>query len=99
LSYIVSVAVTNVLDDIVSRPFGYPNAALRPGDPGAANTNTAPKRVHLIRHPTLSWAMTDADQLNAVTLAAYYPFLPTKKAHGELRNQLYFDWHIEAVRR
>jgi prepilin-type N-terminal cleavage/methylation domain-containing protein/prepilin-type processing-associated H-X9-DG protein len=93
LSYIASVVVTNINSGIVTRPFGYPDAWVPPFN----NTNEAPKLVHQIYNPALSWALTDADQQNAVNLASYYSFLPKTPAHGNVRNQLFFDWHVAAV--
>ncbi|HEY5233163.1 MAG TPA: Type II secretory pathway pseudopilin PulG-like protein, partial [Verrucomicrobiae bacterium] len=58
----------------------------------------APKRLKEIASPALSWAMTDADQENAATGGRYYDFLPVKPTHGKVRNQLFFDWHVEAVK-
>jgi prepilin-type N-terminal cleavage/methylation domain-containing protein len=94
LSYIVSVAVTNINSTIVSRPFGYPYTFSLPQ---YKSTNEAPKRLREIGSPSLSWALTDADQQNAVPAASYYPFLPMTPGHGSVRNQLFFDWHIAAV--
>jgi len=92
LSYIASVQVTN-FEGVLTRPFGYPYSQSPNG-----GTDEAPKKVDEIASPTLSWAMTDADQENAVTTAKYFDFLPGKPAHGTVRNQLFFDWHIEAVK-
>jgi prepilin-type N-terminal cleavage/methylation domain-containing protein/prepilin-type processing-associated H-X9-DG protein len=94
LSYIASVAVTNINSGIVTRPFGYPDSAL-PGN--NTDTNEAPKHLKEIFSPALSWALTDADQENAVSLASYYQFLPSTPAHGKVRNQLFFDWHVAAT--
>ena len=91
LSYIVSVEVQNKTNDVVSRPFGYPYGSLPSGMSG---DDELPKRVGNIRNPSTSWAIVDADQLNAVSLAAYYPFLPKERAHKRVRNQLFFDWHV-----
>lgn len=93
LSYILSIAVTNVADDVVSRPFGYPYQQL---PNGGTNENT--KLVKEIRNPSTSWAMEDADQINAVSLAQYYTFLPETPVHGTVRNVMFFDWHVEAVK-
>jgi len=95
VSYIVSVAVTNLTTDVVTRPFGYPYGSLPPGLEGV---DELPKKSHEIRNPSTSWAITDADQINSVSLAQYYPFIPTDKAHGTFRNQLFFDWHIQKVK-
>jgi prepilin-type N-terminal cleavage/methylation domain-containing protein len=94
LSYIVSVSVTNVTNDIVSRPFGYPYHLL----PNAGGTNENTKQIREIRNPSSSWAIEDADQMNAVSLAQYYPFIPESPTHGTIRNVIFFDWHVEAVK-
>jgi prepilin-type processing-associated H-X9-DG protein len=91
LSYIVSIAVTNLTSDVVTRPFGYPYGDLHGAD-------EQPKKAHEIRNPSTSWAITDADQINAAMEASYYLFLPQGRAHGEFRNQLFFDWHVEKER-
>jgi prepilin-type N-terminal cleavage/methylation domain-containing protein len=94
LSYIASIQVTNINSGLVTRPFGYPNSAL---PNSSVNTNEAPKHLKEIYNPSLSWALTDADQQNAVPAASYYSYLPKTPAHGSVRNQLFFDWHIVAV--
>jgi len=91
VSYIASITVTNLTNDIVSRPFGYPHGSLPAGLQGV---DELPKRIHEIRNTSQSWALTDADQINAVSLAAYYDYLPKQRAHGRIRNQLFFDWHV-----
>jgi prepilin-type N-terminal cleavage/methylation domain-containing protein/prepilin-type processing-associated H-X9-DG protein len=96
LSFILSISVTNVKDDVVTRPFGYPYKSL-PNSNGQT-TNEPPKKLHEIRSPTTSWAMVDADQMNAISLAQYYTFIPVNKAHGRVRNNLFFDWHVEALK-
>jgi type II secretory pathway pseudopilin PulG len=92
LSYIVSLYVTNLNSGVITRPFGYPYAA-----PPYVAEDEAPKHLHEIANPTLSWAMVDADQQNASTKGPYYPYLAKTPVHGNVRNQLYFDWHIAAV--
>jgi prepilin-type processing-associated H-X9-DG protein len=94
LSYLVSISVTNVTNDIVSRPFGYPYHLL----PNAGGTNENTKQIKEIRNPSSSWAMEDADQMNAVSLAQYYSFLPDKLTHDTVRNVMFFDWHVEPVK-
>jgi prepilin-type N-terminal cleavage/methylation domain-containing protein/prepilin-type processing-associated H-X9-DG protein len=93
LSYISSVQITNINSGIVTRPFGYPNSMLPGGAPDAA-----PKKIRDIANPTVSWAITDADQGNAFTSGRYYPFQPKTPTHGEVRNQLFFDWHVQVVK-
>ena len=93
LSYIASVQITNLDSGLLTRPFGYPNSLLNIDDP-----NEAPKRIRQIASPTLSWAMTDADQKNSALAARYFDFQPKKPAHGKVRNEMFFDWHVEAAR-
>ena len=38
------------------------------------------------------------DQQNAVSLATYYNFIPPTPAHVTVRNELFFDWHVAAVK-
>lgn len=97
LSYIASVEVTNVNSGTVSRPFGYPYKDLPPGYTNITE-DQLPRKTSEILTPSLSWALVDTDQKNAVNLAAYYPFLPTKPTHGTVRNELFFDWHVEAIK-
>ena len=95
VSYVVSVAVTDYITYVVTRPFGYPYGSLPAGLEGV---DEQPKKTHEIRNPTTSWAIADADQINSVSLARYYEFLPKDKAHGSFRNQLFFDWHVAKER-
>ena len=96
ISYIVSISVTNLLDDVVTRPFGYPYSGLPNSKWGTTNETT--KKLRQIRSPSTSWAIVDTDQMNAVSLAQYYAFIPPTKTHEPVRNTLYFDWHVEAVK-
>lgn len=95
ISYIETITVTNVQDDVVSRPFGYPYEHL-PNSNGF--TNEPPKRLKEIRNPSSSWALEDTDQQNAVSLAQYYNYIPPTLAHDSVRNELFFDWHVEGVK-
>ena len=92
LSYLASIQVTNIPSMLVTRPFGYPYSSAP-----FNGTDEAPKHLHEIYNPTTSWALTDGDQENAVVQAAYYGFLPSTPCHGNVRNQLFFDWHIAGV--
>ena len=93
LSYVASPEITNVNSSVVSRPFGYPYSQ----PPFDADTDEAPKHLRDIASSSLSWALTDVDQENGVSMAQYYPFLPKTPCHGKVRNQLFFDWHVAAV--
>ena len=93
LSYMAAVEITNVTLGTVSRPFGYPYTL----PPFHASTNEQPKHLNEIYNPTLSWALTDVDQENGNPAAYYYDYLPETPAHGNMRNELFFDWHVAAV--
>jgi prepilin-type N-terminal cleavage/methylation domain-containing protein len=93
LSYLADGSVTNINSGTLSRPFGYPYSS----PPFNQGTNERPKRLQEIANPSLSWALTDVDQKNGPSVAVYYPFLPVTPAHGGVRNELFFDWHVAAV--
>ena len=93
LSYMAGREITNINSGVVTRPFGYPYTL----PPFERATNEAPKHAHEIYNPALSWALTDVDQENGIPAAEYYPFLPEAPAHGSVRNQLFFDWHVATV--
>jgi len=96
VSYLVSAEVTNALTETVTRPFGYPYSSkfyrLPPGP------DEPPKQVHIIKSPATSWAVTDADQQNSFPGGLYFNLLPLDKVHGLVRNQLFFDWHVQGVK-
>ena len=91
LSYMASPQITNINSGVVTRPFGYPYTK----PPFNGSTNEAPKRLNEISSPATSWALTDVDQENGFAASYYYSYLPATPAHGNVRNQLYFDWHVD----
>ena len=93
LSYVAASTVTNLDTEVVSRPFGYPYSS-----PPYTKPDELPKHLREIFIPSSSWAMTDSDQQNAVTIAGYYSYLAPVPAHGTIRNELFFDWHVAAVK-
>jgi prepilin-type N-terminal cleavage/methylation domain-containing protein/prepilin-type processing-associated H-X9-DG protein len=96
VSYILSAEVTNALTETVTRPFGYPYSSKFYRFP--KGPDEPPKKVHEIKNPAQSWAATDADQQNSFPGGYYFSLIPVNKVHGNVRNQLYFDWHVQAVR-
>ncbi|MDB6125449.1 MAG: hypothetical protein JWQ71_4442 [Pedosphaera sp.] len=96
VSYIVSAEVTNILTDVVTRPFGYPYSS--PFYRLPKGPDEPPKKVHEIKNPSRSYAITDADQQNSFPGGLYFSLIPVNKVHGDVRNQLFFDWHVEGVR-
>ena len=96
ICYLVSAEVTNVLTEVVTRPFGYPYSSPSYGFP--KGPDEPPKKVQDIKYPADCWAVTDADQQNAFPGGSYFTLLPVIPAHGAVRNQLFFDWHVQAVK-
>jgi prepilin-type N-terminal cleavage/methylation domain-containing protein/prepilin-type processing-associated H-X9-DG protein len=75
-------------------PFGYPDAPYE----------SPPLKItafddHL--PPSSTFAATDVDQSDprvAAVNPSWWIELPNRPVHGAVRNQLFFDWHVEAVR-
>jgi prepilin-type N-terminal cleavage/methylation domain-containing protein/prepilin-type processing-associated H-X9-DG protein len=71
-------------------PFGYPN----PWQPPLNGTQLAQ-----YGSPVGLFAITDVDKGNVTDPSVgWWSDLPYKPAHGATRNQLFFDWHVAAVR-
>jgi len=76
-------------------PFGYPategNPAIQPLKITAFDNWIPP--VHL-------FAVSDVDQAipSLNPSVSWWTDLPNKPVHGAVRNQLFFDWHVQAVR-
>jgi hypothetical protein len=82
-------------------PFGYPEQPA---------TDTSPliplvppmKLTQLENLASLAdtYALTDLDHLNAPDIQdpIVWKLTPPKPVHGEVRNELYFDWHVSAKR-
>jgi prepilin-type processing-associated H-X9-DG protein len=94
--YLLNAEVTNALTETLTRPFGYPYSS--PFYRFAKGPDEQPKKVHEIKNPADSWAVTDADQQNAFPGGYYFSLLPGNKVHGNVRNQLFFDWHVQAIK-
>jgi len=76
------------------QPFGYPEFA------GA--TEIAPLKypaLNLYGTPATLFALTDVDKINVPNpTVTWWTDLPYKPVHGDVRNELYFDWHVAAKR-
>ncbi len=72
-------------------PFGYPDPLSMPLKLSAFDNWLPPAQVY---------AITDVDQsfpgLNPSV--SWWSDLPNKPVHGAVRNQLFFDWHVQAVK-
>lgn len=76
-------------------PFGYPSSGGAPEVQPIKITafdNYVPP-VHL-------FAVSDVDQAipNLNPSVSWWSDLPNKPVHGAVRNQLFFDWHVQAVK-
>ncbi len=94
ISYVSNPLITNSPPtDFLISPFGYPTSAVTPGQPDAQ-----PKRLSAIFRPSNAWAVSDIDTNNAASGSTYYPYISRSVAHGEVRNQMFFDWHVETAK-
>jgi prepilin-type N-terminal cleavage/methylation domain-containing protein/prepilin-type processing-associated H-X9-DG protein len=74
-------------------PFGYPG---RPGDP--AQDPLRAGQLEGYGSPDSLFALTDVDKQNAPLAGnPWWAQLPGKPAHRSVRNQLFFDWHVESI--
>jgi len=81
--------------DIFAYPFGRPNTP-----------TVQPTNMTVIKRPSESWMLVDADRRNALSGSTYYNYLPSDSVHnnrpggsrgGTLRNYLYFDGGVWPV--
>jgi prepilin-type N-terminal cleavage/methylation domain-containing protein/prepilin-type processing-associated H-X9-DG protein len=96
VSYLANAEITNALTETVTRPFGYPYSS--PFYRLPKGPDEPPKSTHIIKNPSGSWAITDIDQDNAFPGGLYFDLLSATKVHTTTRNQLFFDWHVAAVK-
>lgn len=71
-------------------PFGYPVAPV-----------AAPMKLSSLstrQGAAESFAMTDVDKGNINPTVSWWSDLPYQPVHGPVRNQLFFDWHVESRR-
>ena len=77
-----------------AQPFGYPEI-------GGAEEIPPLKYSALSRYgtPVTLFAITDVDKINIPNPKIdWWTDLPYKPVHGDVRNELYFDWHVAAKR-
>jgi prepilin-type processing-associated H-X9-DG protein len=73
------------------RPFGYPSAP-----------QVGPMRMSMVEglaNPARIWFITEPDKMNVTNTAnTWQGQLPTRPPHGNVRNYLFFDGHVQAER-
>ena len=69
-------------------PFGYPSPQIVPIKFSA---------IASYGSPSTTFAITDVDKINVPDPSvSWWTDLPYKPVHGNVRNELYFDWHVAA---
>jgi prepilin-type N-terminal cleavage/methylation domain-containing protein len=74
------------------QPFGYPSS-------GGAPEVAPLKYAELSRYtaPAMLFVITDVDKINIPDpTITWWTDLPYKPVHGKVRNELYFDWHVQS---
>ena len=76
-------------------PFGYPANGGSPAVP--------PKKITNFDNyvpPVQLFAVSDVDQAIPILnpSVSWWSDLPNKPVHGAVRNQLFFDWHVQAIK-
>ena len=72
------------------RPFGYPNPCQPPVKQSQLSQYGSPAEL---------FAISDVDKGNVTDPSVgWWGDLPYAPVHGSIRNQLFFDWHVGAVR-
>ncbi len=77
-----------------AQPFGYPEI-------GSAEEIPPLKYSALYKYgtPAALFALTDVDKINIPNpTITWWTDLPYKPVHGDVRNELYFDWHVAGKR-
>ena len=78
------------------RPFGYPDLE------GEGKDEIPPLRfsaLYTYGTPATLFAITDVDKINVPNPKVdWWTDLPYKPVHGDVRNELYFDWHVAGKR-
>jgi prepilin-type processing-associated H-X9-DG protein len=85
--------------DPSSRPFGYPLTNF-PGIPGSPYKPLKLSAISSYKSPAWTYALRDVDmQLDSGAVIYWNTTISAQAVHGnDLRNAVFFDWHVEAVR-
>ena len=75
-------------------PFGYPESGGAPEIPPIKHSS-----LGRFGTPAATFVLTDVDKINIPNpTITWWTDLPYKPVHGEVRNELYFDWHVSGKR-
>ena len=81
-----------------AQPFGYPEIETAAGK----QEEIPPLKYSALNKygtPATLFAVTDVDKINIPNPAiSWWTDLPYKPVHGDVRNELYFDWHVAGKR-
>ncbi len=73
-------------------PFGYPESD---GNPEISPLKYS--ELNKFGTPATLFTMTDVDKINIPNpYVGWWTDLPYKPVHGKVRNELFFDWHVES---
>jgi prepilin-type processing-associated H-X9-DG protein len=74
------------------QPFGYPSTGGAPELPPLKYAE-----LNRFATPATLFVITDVDKINIPDpTITWWMDLPYKPVHGNARNELYFDWHVES---
>ncbi|MEI7729110.1 MAG: type II secretion system protein [Verrucomicrobiota bacterium] len=95
--YIMNPNVKDPTTGKQMEPFGYPgNATAIP-----AVANAAPMKMSAVEglvSPTSAYYLAEPDQVGVTAATGWWADLPPKPVHGSVRNYLFFDGHVQAIR-
>ncbi len=89
--YLLNENVNQNLNEPAVLPFGYPGDG--DGPPQALPIKHS--QIASFCSPSGVFAITDVDKINIKDpTVSWWQDLPYKPVHGNVRNELYFDWHV-----
>lgn len=93
-SYFMNAYVTNSTapNDYILYPMGYLN--------GSFDAQYMPQKISQIRNPARHWIITDADKGNIPSwVNTWRTNLPAKPVHTPYWNQVFYDGHVQGVKK
>ena len=87
--YEVRISKLEMTNGQEEAPFGYPSG-------NAEDAADPPKILSRIADPSRQWMIQDLDQIGTPGYRGS-PLAPVEPVHGNVRNTLFFDGHVEAL--